>query len=168
MNTFDIAVVVVVAFCLIRGVFRGFIGEVSGIIGVIAGFYGAFTYYPMLSAYAEKWIATAAVRDLAAFFVLFVVIVIVVGVISVLISKLLKLVFLGWVDRVFGLFFGAGKGILIMTVAFIIVTSFLPKNTAFLKDSMLSPYLGQVSKALTVFVSKNARTDYLKKLERLK
>lgn len=166
MNTFDIIVIVVVSFCLIRGAFRGLIGEVSGIIGVVAGFYGAYTYYPMLAVYAKQWISSEAVLNLLAFFVLFCGILVVISLVSVLIRKLLKLVFLGGVDRGFGLIFGAAKGVLIMTVVFIILTTFIPKNSTFLKASYSSPYLAQASKALTVFVSKNAKSDYLKNLER--
>ncbi len=166
MNTFDIIVIIVVSFCLIRGAFRGLIGEVSGIIGVVAGFYGAYTYYPMVAVYAEPWIESAGIRHLLAFFVLFCLILLAIGLLSALIRKVLKLVFLGWADRAFGLVFGAAKGVLIMTVIFIIVTTFIPKNSGFLKDSYSSPYLAQASKALTVFVSNNAKSDYLKNLER--
>ena len=167
MNTFDIVVIVVTAFCLIRGAFKGFIGEVSGIVSVVAGFYGAYTYYPMVSVYARQWIDSEPIRNLAAFFVVFCGIVLVVGLVAALIRKLMKLAFLGWVDRITGLIFGAGKGVLIMAVLFVIITTFLPQNAGFLKNSTLSPYLAQVSKVLTVFVSNNARSDYLKKLERL-
>jgi membrane protein required for colicin V production len=167
MNTFDVAVIVIVSFCLIRGVFKGLIGEMSGIIGVIAGFYGAYTYYPTVAVYGKQWISSEAILNLLAFFVLFVCILTVISLVSVLIRKLLKLAFLGWVDRGFGLVFGAAKGILIMTVVLVILTTFIPKNSVFLKDSYFSPYLAQVSKALTVFVSQNARNDYLKNLEGL-
>ncbi|MFH2058811.1 MAG: CvpA family protein [Pseudomonadota bacterium] len=167
MNTFDIIVIVVTSFCLIRGLFKGVIGEVSGIIGVIAGFYGAYTYYPQITGYAQKWIDSPGIRNLVAFFVLFCAILFFVGLVSSLIRKFLKLIFLGWVDRTFGLVFGAVKGVLIVSVFFIVITTFLPKNSSFLSHSTLSPYIAQVSKAMTVFVSKNTKTDFLKKLEGL-
>ncbi|MCP3873660.1 MAG: CvpA family protein, partial [Desulfobacteraceae bacterium] len=68
MNVFDIAIIVIISFCLIRGLFKGLIGEISGIVGVVAGFYGAYTYYPMVTAYGEKWIENPAFRNLIAFF----------------------------------------------------------------------------------------------------
>ena len=168
MNAFDILIIVIVSFCLIRGAFKGLIGEVSGIIGVVAAFYGAYTYYPLITVYAQKWIENAGFRNIIAFFLIFCAILIVINLVSLLIRKILNLVFLGWVDRTFGLVFGAVKGILIVTVIFIMVTSFLPKNSNFLTTSKFSPYIAQVSEALTVFVSKNSRKDFLKKLEELK
>ena len=165
MNTFDIVIIIIVSFCLIRGLFRGLIGELSGVIGVVAGFYGAYTYYPLITGYAEKWIETPGLRKLIAFFLLFCAILIIVSLISILIRKLLNLVFLGWVDRTFGLIFGVAKGILIVSVLFIMITTFLPKSSSILADSKLSVHVAKISKAMTVFVSKNSRSDFFKQLE---
>ena len=93
MNAFDIAAIVIIAFCLIRGLFKGLIGEISGIIGIVAGFYGAYTYYPMITVHAEKWIQSPGIRNMAAFFILFCIILIIVSLISILIRKFLNLVF---------------------------------------------------------------------------
>lgn len=165
MNAFDIVVIVIVSFCMIRGLFRGLIGEVSGIIGVVAGFYGACTYYPLLTPYVEKWIENPGIRNLTVFFLLFFAVLIVVGLVAILIRKFLNLIFLGWVDRTFGIIFGAAKGILIVSVLFIMITTFLPKSSNMLVDSKFSPYIAKVSKSLTVFVSQKTRSDFLQQLE---
>ncbi len=165
MNAFDIVIIVVTSFCLIRGLFKGLIGEISGIIGVVAGFYGAYTYYAMVSEYAAGWIENPSIRNLAAFFLLFCAILIAISLISVLIRKLLSLVFLGWVDRTFGLVFGAAKGILIASVLLIMITTFLPENSEILKGSKFSPHVARVSQALSIFVTKNSRSDFIKQLK---
>ncbi|MBT3178614.1 MAG: CvpA family protein [Desulfobacula sp.] len=165
MNTFDIVIIVVISFCLIRGIFKGLIGEISGIIGVYAGFYGAYTYYPLIAVYAREWIENTDTRNLIAFFILFCGILIIVSLISVLIHKFLKFAFLGWLDRILGLVFGGAKGILIVSVFFIMITTFLPKSSNILTGSQFSPYVAQVSKAMTFFVSKNKSNDFLKNLK---
>lgn len=165
MNSFDIVIIVVTSFCLIRGLFKGLIGEISSIIGVVAGFYGAYTYYPMVSAYGAKWIDNSSLCNIAAFILLFSAILIVISLLSILIRKLLSLVFLGWVDRTFGLVFGAAKGILIVSVFLIMITTFLPGSTRLLKDSKLAPYVAEVSQSLSIFVSKNSRSDFIRKIK---
>ncbi len=165
MNGFDVFVLVVVAFCLIRGVFRGLIREVSGIIGIVAAFYGANTYYGELIPYVQNWIDSPGLQKLVCFFVLFCAVLLVVGLAAALIRKLLQLVFLGWVDRGFGLLFGAAKGILIVTVIFIIITTFMPKGGSYLANSRTAPYLTQCSDALLVFASENMTGDYMKHLK---
>ena len=167
MNTFDIVVIVIISFCMIRGAFKGLIGEVSGIIGVMAAFYGAHSYYPMITVYGEKWIENSVIRNILAFFLIFCAVLIVVGFVSLLIRKFLNFVFLGWVDRTLGFMFGTAKGVLIMAVIFIMITSFSPKNPDFLTTSKLSPYIAKVSEAMTVFVSQDTRKDFLKKMEKI-
>ena len=168
MNFFDICVLVIVGFCLIRGGFKGLIKEVSGIIGVVAGFYGANTYYIHLIPYIRSWIESPSLQRLACFFVLFCAILIAVGLVARLIHKLLRLVFLGWVDRTFGVVFGAAKGILICTVIFIMVTTFVPAGKKQMTGSRTAPYLAQVADAMTLFISRNVKTDFNKQLEGLK
>ena len=168
MNAFDIVIIVIVSFCLVRGAFKGLVGEVSGIIGVVAAFYGAYTYYSLITVYAEKWIENSGIRNILAFFLIFCAILILIGFVSLLIRKLLNLVFLGWVDRTFGLLFGAAKGVLIMSVILIMITSFSPKSPDFITTSKLSPYVAEVSKAMTVFVSNDTRKIFFKKLEQIK
>jgi membrane protein required for colicin V production len=169
MNGFDLVVLVIVLFCMIRGLFRGLIREVSGIVAVIAGFYGAFTYYWILSDHLAVLIQSPATRHLVSFCVLFAGIMIVVGLLAALIRKLLHLVFLGWVDRTFGLFFGTAKGALIVSVLFVILTAFVPAGpgTVFAR-SETAPYLAKVSRAMTLFVSRNLRIDFLERLETFK
>lgn len=168
MNGFDLVVSGIIVFCLIRGLFKGLIGEISGIIAVIAGFYGAITYYGLLSPHLAGFIETPEIRHLVCFALLFCLICILVGLVAALIRKFLHLVFLGWVDRAFGMIFGAAKGILIATVLFIMLTAFLPGKSEYLKRSVTAPYLAQVSQALTLFVSRNLRIDFLKQVEGLK
>ncbi|THB76137.1 MAG: CvpA family protein [Desulfobacteraceae bacterium] len=168
MNIFDIAIIIIVSFCLIRGLFKGLIREVAGIIGVIAGFYGAYTYYKLAGPYLAEWIQAAAYQNLVAFCGLFCLIVVGVSLVSVIIRKLLKVVFLGWVDFLFGMIFGAAKGVLIVSVIFIIITTFVPNNSRLLAGSTFSPYVAEISRTVMLFVSKNFRTDFLSELERIK
>ena len=165
MNFFDIAIIIIVAACLIRGVFKGLTREVSGIIAIVAGFYGAYTYYPVLMPYFEGWFAEPFYANILAVFLLFCMIFSVVTILGVLIRKIMKLVFLGWVDRLFGGAFGTLKGVLIVSLIFIVLTTFLPVNQTFIRESRLSPYLVRVSKVLTVFVSHQLQDDFSSKLD---
>ena len=46
MNPFDILMLIILAYGLIRGIFRGLVRELASIIGVLGGFYAAYSYYP--------------------------------------------------------------------------------------------------------------------------
>ncbi len=169
MNGFDLVVLVIILFCMIRGLFKGLIREVSGIVAVIAGFYGAFTYYWLLSDRLAFLITAPATRHLVSFGILFCCILVAVGVMAALIRRLLHLVFLGWVDRTFGLIFGTAKGALIVSVLFVMLTAFIPAGTArLMAGSESAPYLAQISRTMTLFVSRTMRAGFLQQLEKLK
>ena len=168
MNPFDIIIIVILGYGLVRGLFRGLVKEVSSIIGVLGGFYAAFTYYPKLSKLLSGLISDTAYLNILSFLIIFCVVLIVVGVLSIIIKYLMNISFLGWVDRIGGLIFGAIKSILIVSILFIILTAFLPKGSAFIKNSTLAPYVSRVSEKLAKVVSKEMKQDFMTKFGELK
>ena len=168
MNGFDVLVLVIISFCMVRGYFKGLTREASGIIGVVVGFYGANTYYQILTPYLEFLIETPGARSLICFFVLFCGILILISLLAALIRKFLRLVFLGWVDRFFGLVFGTAKGVLIVSVLFIMMMTFIPNNAQFLSDSKTTPYVSRAANAMALFLSQSMKTDFFKHWEGIK
>jgi membrane protein required for colicin V production len=168
MNPFDIIIIVILGYCLVRGVFRGLVKEVSSIIGVLGGFYAAFTYYTMLGKLLSGLIKEPAYLNILSFLIIFCTVLIIVGILGIIIKYLLNIAFLGWVDRIGGVGFGLAKGVLIASVLFITLTAFLPKGSAFLKNSMLAPHVSWVSEKMVKVVSKEMKQDFMAKLGELK
>jgi membrane protein required for colicin V production len=168
MNPFDIIIIVILGYCLVRGVFRGLVKEVSSIIGVLGGFYAAFTYYTILTKFLSGLIKETAYLNILSFLIIFCGVLIIVGILGVIIKYLLNIAFLGWVDRIGGVGFGLVKGILIASTLFITLTAFLPKGSAFLKNSMLAPHVSWVSEKMAKVISKEMKQDFMAKLGELK
>ena len=168
MNPFDIIIIVILGYSLVRGIFRGLVKEVSSIIGVLGGFYAAFTYYTMLAKLLSSLIKETAYLNILSFLIIFCSVLIVVGILGIIIKYLLNIAFLGWVDRIGGVGFGLVKGILIASILFIAFTAFLPKGSAFLKNSMLAPHVSWVSEKMAKVVSKEMKQDFMAKLGELK
>ncbi|MCK5100538.1 MAG: CvpA family protein [Desulfobacteraceae bacterium] len=165
MNFFDIAIIIIISFCLIRGVFRGILFELASIVGVIAGFYGAYHYYQEFTPLLGKWLTSEALTNVIVFFLLFSLILALVTVVAICLEKLLKVVFLGWIDTTFGAVFGAAKGVLIVSVIYIILTTLGPKDNAMITQSTLSPYVARVSSIMTLFISSNMSQGFMERLE---
>jgi membrane protein required for colicin V production len=167
MNLFDIVCLVIIGFCLIRGIFRGLIKEVSAIIGVIGGFYAAYTYYPNMGEILSRWISNPAYLNIVSFMAIFCGVLIVVNVIGIIIKYLLNVVFFGWLDRLGGAAFGIIKGALIVSIIFIVLTTFLPKGDPLIKNSVLSPHVATVSEILAGFISQEMKQTFAMKIEEL-
>ncbi len=168
MNAFDILIVVVVSYGLIRGLFRGLVKEVASVLGVIGGFFAAYLYYETLAGWLSGLISNGGYRNILAFMILFCAVLIVVNVVAIVLKYLLNLIFLGWLDRLGGVGFGLVKGVLIVSVIFMALTAFLPKGASIIKDSVGAPYVAWVSEQLSVVVSSDVKREFAMKLGELK
>ena len=168
MNPFDILIIVILGYSLVRGLFRGMVKEISSIIGVFGGFYAAYTYYMVLAKLLSGLIHDVSYLNILSFLIIFCCVLIIVSVLGVIIKYLLNIAFLGWVDRIGGLVFGIIKAILIVSVLFISLTAFLPKGSSFIKNSVLAPHVAWVSETMAKVVSQQMNRDFMTKLEEFK
>ncbi len=168
MNPFDILIIIILVYCVVRGLFRGLVKEVSSIFGVLGGFYAAYSYYPLVANLLTRLVTDEAYRNILAFLIIFCCVLILINVLGIIIKYLLNVAFLGWVDRVFGLLFGMTKGILIVSVLFIILTTFLTKGAPIVKNSLLAPHVMLVSENMAKVVSADMKKKFQKNLDELK
>ena len=168
MNPFDVFTIIVICYSIVRGLFRGLVKEVSSIIGVLGGFYAAYSYYPMVARLLTGIIQDQSYLNILSFLIIFCGILIVISILGVVIKYLLNVAFLGWIDRICGVGFGLVKGVLIITVIFIILTTFLSKGTPLIKDSILAPHVIWISEKMVGLVSDDMKKDFFAKLDEFK
>lgn len=168
MNPFDILVASIVGFCLVRGVFRGLVKEISSIVGAAAGYYAAYTYYPYPAKLFTKYLSFTAYSEIASFLLIFCMVFMVISMLGVILKYLLSISYLGWIDRVSGAAFGLIKGLLIAFVLFIAFTAFLPKDSRVMQKSLLAPHLSYIPEKMIKIVNEDMKNQFMKKLEGLK
>jgi membrane protein required for colicin V production len=156
MNPFDILTIVILAYSVIRGIFRGLIKEMSSIVGVLAGYYAGYSYYADIAALLSRWITNTAYVNIVSFLILFSVVFLIVS------------AFMGWLDRICGAAFGLAKAILIAAVLLIVLTTFLPPNAPIVTHSVLAPHVTTVSEIMVKVVSKDMKQKFYTKMEALK
>jgi len=168
MNPFDIFIIIIIGYSLIRGLFRGLIKEVSSILGVLGGFYAAYSYYPMVAKLLAGLIINPSYLNILSFLIIFCSVLIIISILGIVIKYLLNVAFLGWIDRACGLAFGLIKGVLIVTVLFIILTTFLPRGAPLIKKSILAPHVIWISEKMINVVPKEMKKDFFGKLDEFK
>jgi membrane protein required for colicin V production len=168
MNALDILIIVIMGYCLVMGLFRGIIRELTSIVGVIAGFYAAYNYYPHVAKHAVRWMSNTSYINILSFLVIFFTVFILVGILGIIIKYLLKIVTVSWLDRGFGGAFGFFKGILIVSVILMVLTAFLQKGTPVIKNSVLSPYIIFISEKMAEAVPQNMKQEFADKIVHLK
>ncbi|OQX27502.1 MAG: hypothetical protein BWK80_04915 [Desulfobacteraceae bacterium IS3] len=168
MNTLDILIIIIISYYLVMGLFRGIIRELAAIIGVVAGFYAAYSYYPHVAKYAVRWMSNTSYINILSFLIIFFSVFILVGILGIIIKYLLKIVTVSWIDRGFGGAFGFIKGILITSVILMVLTAFLQKGTPVIKNSLLSPYVIFISEKMAEVVPQNMKQEFADKIVHLK
>jgi membrane protein required for colicin V production len=169
MNPFDMAIIVILGYSIIRGIFRGLIKEVSSIVGLAAGFYVAYSYHGRVSPLFAGWITEPAYLKITTFIFLFCSVFFAIALMGILIRYIIKLVLLGVVDRIFGGVFGALKAVLIVSFAYILLITFLPAGgVSVVGASKLAPPINALAGGIVRVVPKDVRDSYLQKIAELK
>jgi len=140
----------------------------SSIIGVLGGFYAAYTYYPVIAKLLARWITNIPYLNILSFLIIFCGIFILISIAGIIIKYIMNIAFLGWVDRICGAGFGIIKGILIASILLLALTAFLPKGAPIIKNSLLAPPVTLISEKMVKVVSKNMRHQYEAKIKEFK
>jgi len=144
MNSLDIIILVVIVWFAFFGLYRGLVRSVLNLVGVICALFFATLWLPHTSSFLQKYLPLPdAQMGFIAFVALFILIVVAFRIAAKIIQEGLKLVLLGWVDRVGGLLFGFLKGALLVS-ALLWVFALFPQTDSVQKiqdDSQLSPWV---------------------------
>lgn len=151
MNVVDITILVLLAAFTVKGLFRGLLKEVCSLAGLVAGGFLAFRFHaPLAEELAEVFGLSLRAGVVCAFLLLFVTTVLFFGVLGYLLSRFVKLLFLGGLNRVAGGFFGLFQGVLLLTVAlFALSTEALPAPVQpMFEESVLRPPFVRLAEAV--------------------
>jgi len=153
----DIIIALPLIFGIIRGVMRGLIKEVLAIVGIILGIVVARIY----AGDAAEWLQQLSSWDInllkpIASFCIFIVVAIICNLLAGLLTKLFKLISLGWINRLVGGLFGAAKWILIVAII-ITCIDMLDGVLHFIKpelkqSSVLYPYALRLTQTLKLML----------------
>jgi len=168
MNALDIVIGIILVFTLVRGIFRGLVVEISSIIGIFGGIYGAVFYYQAAAQFLQRWISDTAYTNIIGFLLIFGVIFVLVGILGVVIKYLLNIASLGWFDRLCGAAFGGVKGILIASVLLFALTTFLPGGTPLIKTSHLAPHVAVITEGIVKIIPQNMKQRFGEKYKDVK
>jgi membrane protein required for colicin V production len=115
-SVFDLIFAIAMLIAVISGFIRGFVRQLFGLLGIFVGTYCA---YKLSIAFTKWWKGyfdvDEKVMQLISFIIIAAIIYVLVLWLAILIGKLLKMAMLSWVNRLFGMLFGAMKIVLIFS-----------------------------------------------------
>jgi membrane protein required for colicin V production len=148
MTWLDWAVIGVFAVSLLAGAWRGLVREVISILGWVIAFLAANLLAGPLGPSMPDAIPTPELRIAAAYLAIFVASLIVTTLVGLLLTRIVKAVGLGGVDRVLGALFGAARGLLIVLAGALLAGLTSAPRQPFWRDSVSGPLLVHAAQAL--------------------
>lgn len=140
MNTADILILAVLVLSMLFGLLRGFVSTVLSLAFWIAAFWVAWAFGAQAAVFYGGFLGEPAARLMAGYLGCFIGVLVVGAVIGWLLRKLLDRGGLRGGDRLLGLFFGLGRGLLLVAFAVLILGfTAVPREAGWWRQSLLLP-----------------------------
>lgn len=124
MNILDIIILICLVPALIVGIKKGFISQVISILSIIVGIWASSRFANIVSEWLGQYItASENILRLVAFVIILVLVFIILGLLGKLLDSIIKVVLLGWVNRLLGAIFSLLKAFLILGLVMMLFTS---------------------------------------------
>jgi len=140
MSLLDYLLIAVIGLSMVLSLWRGFVREIISLIGLVAAFFVAGRVSGQAGDFLGRWITNGSLADIAGFVLVFVLVMVIVGIIGMFVRKLVDAADLTATDRSLGVLFGFARGGLLVSLAFLIFTSYASSDQPWLKSSKLAPY----------------------------
>ena len=167
MNHLDIAVGVVLLFFLLRGLFRGFVKEVVGVLGLFAAFFIAARYYPEAAELFGRFLQNPAYRNTVGFLVLLLALFFLFGLFGLILDKLVKIALPRSVNSILGGLVALCKGLILAALVLMTTTAFISPDSQLFTGSRSWPYLRFLAESLKQWIPSDLKQSVEYKLERL-
>jgi len=134
LNYFDVVISIFLLWSAYRGVTKGFLIMAASLAALVLGVWGAIRFSDLTAAFlVQQFEWGTKYLSLIAFALTFIGIVILVHFLARALSKLVKAVALGFVDRIAGLLFGVLKTAFIISIILVVINS-IDKRVPFIPD----------------------------------
>ncbi len=125
MNPVDIVFGVFILIMAIKGIIKGFIRELFGLVALLLGIFSAHQFHMSLGNTFVKYLhITHTAANVTAFFILFFLVYLTIFFVGVVIASMIKKIDLGFIDRVFGFTFGVAKAAIVIVIIVLMMDSF--------------------------------------------
>ena len=121
MNTIDIVIAVILLFGLVKGYMKGLFIEITSLVGLVLGVYGALHFSYFLSDLLKDNVSwDESMIQIVAFAGTFIIILLALIFLGKALTKIAETIFLGFFNKILGAVFGVLKYALILSIVFLI------------------------------------------------
>lgn len=150
MNILDIILLICFIPAIIQGIRKGFIAQLISIVSIVLGIWASAHFADIVSSWIGRYItASEQLMKVIAFAVILIVVFLILAAIGRMLEGMIKLVMLGWLNKLLGVIFALLKTALIVGLLIIAFTSvndsFKLVQESVLNQSLLYPPMKELS-----------------------
>ena len=138
MNIIDIILLICFIPAVVQGIRKGFISQVISIVSLVLGIWLSARFASAVSGWLGQWVAASGqVLEIVAFALILILVFLGLGMVGRLIEATIRLIMLGWLNRLLGVVFAMMKTFLIIGL---VIMAFSSLNDTFqlIKPEILS------------------------------
>lgn len=160
ITAFDVFILLVFLSFLVRGIWIGFIRQISSLVAMIgafalAGFFDK-EFYRIILPYIES----SHTAFLITYLLLFIASFLLIKLLGFGLKKVMDVTLTTWFDRTVGGLFGLIKGLFFVSLLFVIISSFMSGSNNYIKKSISYPALSYSSKVVLAFIQDHDLRSY--------
>jgi membrane protein required for colicin V production len=141
MSAFDLMVIGIVGLSTVVAFWRGLIRVVMSLVALVAAVLAAIQFSPAVANMLPALGDNPVTRYLAAFALIFLVVVIIGSLLGWVLSRAIRAIGLGFVDRLLGAVFGVARGVLIVVIAVLLAGLTTLPRQEWWQNALLAPPL---------------------------
>jgi membrane protein required for colicin V production len=143
LTSFDVIVALIFLVFIIRGIWVGFMRQLTTFLALVGSYWLAGRYSGQLMPYVHQFVENPKMVFLASFALLFLISALIFILAGKVLHRVMEITLLTWFDRFLGLLLGAVKGAVVSIFVFMILASSLSASNDLFNKSLSSPYLSR-------------------------
>jgi len=148
----DYFIIGIILISALISVFRGFVREAFSLVIWIAAFWLAWAFFREFSQFFIQWISLPSARLGISFAIIMITVLIVGGIVNYLLAQLVEHSGLSGTDRLLGIFFGIGRGAIIVAIIILLAGLTALPQDPWWNQSLLIVYFQDLSLWLKSFL----------------
>ena len=126
MNWLDIVLLIVIVASVVASMTKGFSREVIGLVAAVAALFAGLWFYGTAGSFLLPYVSSKGVANLCGFVLVFFGVIAAGALVSIIAGHLIKATGLSFIDRLFGVVFGLGRGMVIAVGIVLAILTFAP------------------------------------------
>ncbi|MEK6202237.1 MAG: CvpA family protein [Desulfobulbaceae bacterium] len=141
LTIYDLVITAIFVFFMVRGIWVGFLNQVTVIVALYVGYLVSGQYHDKLFPFLRGVSENPQIVFLLAYAIVFACTYVLTMLLGKALTGVVNLTIAGWFDKVLGAIFGAVKALILAILLHMLLTTFLAADTPMLRQCKLCPYL---------------------------